>query len=265
MLRNLKEMEHLTVAATDGIVGRVRDFYFDDDSWVIRYLVVETREKLPRRRVLISPIAAGQPDWMENVLPVSITKKQVQASPDIDTDKPVSRQQEMGYLGYYGYGAYWGGGGLWGGGIYPDLLQGGLLDKGPVTQHRNDPHLRSANEIRKYYVHARDGDLGHVDGFLVDEKSWAIRYLIINTSNWWVGHQVIIAPEWIDKVDWAESTVYVDLTQAAIKSSPRFDSTLPLENEREAVMRIHYGRAAYSPAEWKRVKTDANTQEGDSR
>jgi len=97
MLRNIKDMEDLTIAAMDGIVGRVRDFYFDDNAWVIRYLIVETHERLPRRRVLISPIAIGQPNWIERVLPVSITRKQVHDSPDIDTEKPVSRQQEMGY------------------------------------------------------------------------------------------------------------------------------------------------------------------------
>jgi hypothetical protein len=241
MLRNLKDLEHLSIAAIDGIVGRVRDFYFDDDAWVIRYFIVETNDKSPHRRVLISPIAVGRPDYIQKVLPVSITQKQVEASPDIDIDRPVSRQQEAGYLGYFGYGAYWGGGGLWGAGMYPDILQGGLQ---PTTTHDDDdPHLRSVNAVMRYYVHAEDGDIGHIDGFLVDERSWAIRYLIINTSNWWLGHPVIIAPEWIDHVDWAESTVYVDLSRQAIKDSPRYDPTVGLDSDREAVLRAHYRRS----------------------
>ena len=134
----------------------------------------------------------------------------------------------MGYLGYYGYGSYWGGGGLWGAGIYPDVLQAGLQEKGTrtdtsagpaeavVEQHQHDdPHLRSGNAVMRYYVHASDGDMGHVEGFLVDEKTWAIRYLIVNTSNWWLGHEVLIAPQWIDHVDWTESTVSVGLTREA--------------------------------------------------
>jgi hypothetical protein len=171
MLRNVKDMEGLTISAIDGIVGRVRDFYFDDNAWVIRYVIVETHERLPRRRVLISPIAIGQPNWVQRVLPVSITRKQVHDSPDIDTEKPVSRQQEIGSLAYYGYGAYWGGGGLWGASMYPDILEAGLLDKGLGTRNHDDPHLRRISVVMKYYVQAGDGDIGHVQGFLVDEKS----------------------------------------------------------------------------------------------
>jgi hypothetical protein len=259
ILRNIKDLESLTIAATDAVVGRVRDFYFDDEAWVIRYIVVETDETLPRRRVLLSPIAIGQPNWIERVLPVTISRKQVCDSPDIDTEKPVSRQQEMGYLGYFGYGAYWGGGGLWGAGMYPDILQGGLQDKGFHAQSHGDPHLRSVNEVMRYYVHAEDGDIGHVQGFLIDERSWALRYFIVNTSNWWLGHQVILAPEWIDHVVWAESTVYVDLTRQAIKNSPRYDPTAPLDREQEAATRTHYGRAAYLPRGEKHIEAKSPT------
>ena len=262
MLRSIKDMEGSTIGATDGIIGRVKDFYFDDEAWVVRYLVVDAGEGQVRRRVLISPISIGQPNWSEKILPVSLTRKQVADSPDIDTDKPVSRQQEMGYLGYYGYGSYWGGGGLWGAGIYPDELQAGLQSKesrtdraagreaSVVGQHQHDdPHLRSTNDVMRYYVHASDGDLGHVQGFLVDERFWAIRYLIVNTSNWWLGHKVLIAPQWIDQIDWAECTVAIDLTRETIKHSPPYDSTKSLEREQEAGIHAHYGRTGYWPRE----------------
>lgn len=251
MLRSMKDMEDYSIGATDGIIGQVKDVYFDDESWVIRYLVVDTGQGPPRHRVLISPIAIGQPNWSEKVLPVSITREQVKNSPDIDTDKPVSRQQEMGYLGYYGYGKYWGGGGLWGAGFYPDILQAGLQqtgspETGNLEQHQHDdPHLRSGNAVMRYYVHASDGDIGHVQGFLVDEKSWAIRYIIVNTSNWWLGHQVIIAPQWIDDVNWAESTVSVGLTRRAIKSAPPYDPKVPLNREDEVRIHTHHGRVGY--------------------
>jgi hypothetical protein len=260
----MKDMEDYTIGATDGIIGRVKDFYFDDDAWVIRYLIVDAGEVRPGRRVLISPIAIGQPNWSEKILPVTLTRKQVADSPDIDTDKPVSRQQEMGYLGYYGYGSYWGGGGLWGAGIYPDVLQAGLqsaesrTDKAAgrgasvVESHQHgDPHLRSSNAVMRYYVHARDGDLGHVQGFLVDERSWAIRYLIVNTSNWWLGHDVLIAPQWIDRVDWTECTVSVGMARQTIKDSPPYDSETPLDREQETGIHSHYGRIGYWPREEK--------------
>ena len=119
MLRTMNDLEGYAIRATDGTIGHVKDFYFDDETWVIRYLVVDTGTWLSSRKVLISPVAIGHPNWAEKVLPVSITKEQVKNSPDIDTEKPVSRQHEIRYLGYYGYPYYWGGTGLWGGGLYP--------------------------------------------------------------------------------------------------------------------------------------------------
>jgi hypothetical protein len=122
------------------------------------------------------------------------------------------------------------------------------MESGPdnLARHQhNDPHLRSGNDVMRYYVHASDGDIGHVQGFLVDEKTWAIRYLIVNTSNWWLGHQVIIAPQWIDDVDWAESTVSIGLTRQAVKSSPPYDSTALLDREQEVRVHTHYGRDGY--------------------
>ena len=267
MLRSIKDMEGATIGAADGIIGRVKDFYFDDEAWVIRYLVVEVREGQLQRSVLISPISIGQPNWAERTIPISLTRKQVADSPDIDTDKPVSRQQQMGYLGYYGYGSYWGGGGLWGASLYPDVLQAGLqhresrTDKaartdGVIGQQPDDPHLRSSNAVRRYYVHASDGDLGRVGGFLVEDRSWAIRYLIVNTSNWWLGHEVLIAPLWIDRIDWAECTVSVGLTREAIKRSPPYDSVSPLDREQEAGIHTHYGRTGYWPREARLAQRD---------
>ena len=248
MLRSMKDLEGFAVQATDGIIGRVSDFYFDDDQWVVRYLVAGLGDELPRRKVLISPIAVRQLHWDEKSIAVALTRQQVERSPDIDTDKPVSRQQEMGFCGYYGYGNYWGGGGLWGAGLYPDILQAGLQVKRPTSiGHHSaaDPHLRSGNAIMRYYVHATDGDIGHVEGFLVEEKTWAIRYLIVNTSNWWVGHQVIIAPTWIDALSWTESTVSVGMTRQSVKDAPHYDSSLVLDRERELTIHRHYGRDGY--------------------
>ena len=254
MLRSMKSMEDYTIGATDGIIGRVRDFYFDDDAWVIRYLVVDCGDTAKRRKVLISPISVGRPNWSEKILPVSLTCSQVANSPEIDTDKPVSSQQEMGYLGYYGYGNYWGGGGLWGAGLYPDVLQGGLLHGNPATHfpHRHDDlHLRSGNVVMHYYVHAIDGDIGHVDGFLVDEASWAIRYLVVNTSNWWLGHKVLIAPPWIDDIDWAQCKVAVGMTREAVNRAPTYDPAISLDRSQEEAIHMHYGRSGYWPAEGK--------------
>jgi hypothetical protein len=258
MLRNLKNMEGYSIDASDGLIGQVRDFYFDDETWVIRYLVVETDAWYSNKRVLISPMSLGRPDSSHRTLRANITQSQVRGSPDIDTDKPVSRQHEMGYLGYYGYGNYWGGSGLWGGALYPDMLQGGL-EAEPVARRsvgtsayarrhpKPDPHLRSCNAVMRYYVHATDGDIGHVQGILVDERTWAIHYMVVNTSNWWLGHQVLIAPEWIDDIDWPESKLVVALTRRSVKDAPVYDPKVPFTREREEILHGYYGHPGYWP------------------
>jgi uncharacterized protein YrrD len=268
LLRNMKDIEGFAISATDGVLGLVRDFYFDDESWVVRYFIVETGMWHSNRRTLISPMAMGIPNWSEKLIPAALTQKQVKNGPDIDTDKPVSRQHEMGYLGYYGYPDYWGGGGLWGAGMYPDVLQGGL-DQAMATRgnqrprrlpghsknatseagRQNDLHLRSANQVMRYYVHATDGDIGHVQGILVEEKTWAIRYIIVNTSNWWLGHEVLIAPEWIDDVYWAESKLMIALTRESLRDAPKYDSKVPVTREHEKILHAFYGRSGYWPHE----------------
>ena len=266
MLRSMKSMENYAIAATDGHIGHVKDFYFDDTGWVVRYLVVETGDWLAHRKVLISPISVGQPNWTDGTFPVSISQEQVRTSPNIDTDKPVSRQHEEGFLRYFDYPFYWGGAGLWGGGLYPSLLvfddpvRGSAAydaralaarraEKANEATHKDDPHLRSGNTVMDYGVHATDGDIGGVKGLLVDDKTWAIRYLVVNTSGWWGGHEVLISPEWINDIDWLEGRVVVDLPRQAVKDAPPYDSTVPLTRELEADIFNHYGRDGYWPRE----------------
>ena len=197
--------------------------------------------------MLISPFAIGHPDWAAKVLPVSITKEQVKNSPNIDTDMPVSRQHEIQYLGYYGYPNYWGGSGLWGAGAYPGMMMSGVGYSGAgseyrqaqaegaraaaeAQQHQNDdPHLRSSQEVIKYHIQATDGDIGNVQSLLIEEDTWAVRYLIVNTSNWWLGHEVLIAPQWIQNVSWPRNTISVNLTRQAVQGSPPYDSAAQLE------------------------------------
>ena len=262
MLRSMKDVEDYAVGATDGNIGHVKGFYFDDDSWVIRYLVVDTGSWLSRRKVLISPVSIRHPDWAGKTLPVSISKEQVRNSPDIDTHKPVSRQNEMLFMGYYGYPNYWGGGGMWGDGLYPYEMVPGYAGMRvdhveherqeeenlqiERSLHRNDdPHLRSCQEVVGYHVHAEDGAIGHIDGLLLDEATWAIRYVVVNTSNWWVGHKVLVSPEWITEVNWTDKSVSIDLTRNTLKESPPYDSAEDLNRRQESGLYLHYGRVGY--------------------
>ena len=260
MLRSIKDLEGFAIEATDGPIGHVKDFYFDDQAWVVRYLIVQTGGWLASRKVLVSPMTFGQPDWSERTLPVSITKQQVKDSPDIDTDKPVSRQHEIQYGGFYGYPNYWGGAGYWGGGLYPMPLPYGSFGSAPgmysephsaVTRAESarieseDAHLRSCRAVMKYHVHASDGDLGHVAGFIVDDKTWAIRYVIVDTSNWWLGHQVLIAPQWIEGVSWPDAKVTLGMTRRAIQDAPPYDPASTPDRPHEADLHRHYGRTGY--------------------
>ena len=263
MLRSMRDLEGYVIRATDGPIGHVKDFYFDDKSWVIRYLIVDTGSWLSSRKVLISPIAIGQSNTVDRILPASITREQVKNSPDIDTDKPVSRQHEMEYSGYYSYPYYWGGAGFWGAGVYPSAMLMGVGFDGSDAAHAtaqaaearaareaarhqdDDPHLRSGHAVIRYDIEASDGGIGHVEGLLIDEETWAIRYLIVNTGNWWLGHQVLVAPQWIKSVSWPDHSVVVNLTQQAVKDAPPYDSAIKLERDQEIGLHKHYERAGY--------------------
>src|ERR1700691_472875 len=137
MLSSMSDLEGYAIRATDGTIGHVKDLYFDDEAWVVRYLIVDTGSWLSSRKVLISPMAIGQSSWADKTLSASLTREQVKSSPDIDTDKPVSRQHEMEYLGYYGYPYYWGGDGLWGQGAYPGMMLLGLGNGGTDAEYRH--------------------------------------------------------------------------------------------------------------------------------
>ncbi len=268
MLRSVKDIEGLAIGATDGKIGHVKDFYFDDRAWVIRYLVVDAGAWLSSRQVLISPIAIGRLDWAERLLHVSLTKDQVKNSPEFDTDKPVSRQHEIAFSSYYGYPNYWSGDGYWGGGMsrnptLPD--EGGFgsprairLESKNVYAMANiargkheggDPHLRSCRELMKYHIHATDGDIGHVDGMLVDEQTWVIRYLIVNTSDWWLGNQFLAAPRWIDHVSWSDAKVFLKMTRYAIKWAPAYDPIRQVERIEEQELHEHYSQRGYWAAD----------------
>jgi hypothetical protein len=230
---------------------------------VVRYLIVETGSWLASRKVLISPIAIGKTDWAASVLAVSITKDQVKNSPDIDTDKPVSRQHEMQYLQYYGYPSYWGGANFWGNSTYPGAMLTGIGYAGSGAEflvgqaargraeaemegrQKGDPHLRSGNAVLRYQIEATDGGMGQVKTLLIDEQTWAVRYLVVDTSSWWFGQQVLIAPQWIQVISWPDATIAVKVTRQAVKDAPRYDPSAPLSRDHEMSLHHHYGRTGY--------------------
>ncbi len=251
MLRPVTEYRGLSIEAKDGALGSLDDLYFDDENWTIRYFVVDTGTLLPGRKVLVSPFAVTGADWANRLLDLSLTREQIEKAPDIETDQPVSRQeqirQEAIYHNYYGWRYYWGGTGLWGAAMMPGATRpGDEVQAAAEAQFESaDPHLRTAQETLGYYVEAKDGDIGHVEDFLVEDETWAIRYMVVDTRNWWPGKKTLVAPTWIDEIRWADSRVRVDLTREAVKSAPEYDPTAPIMRDYETRLHERYGRSGY--------------------
>ena len=247
MLRCLKDLERYKVSATDGDIGSVVDFLLDDEHWVVRYLVVETGDLLNERQVLISPISFRQVDWSTRRFHLALTMDRVKNSPSVDVNKPVSRQHERDYYGYYGMPYYWGSSWFWGTGAYPGLLAECEWHESQteLSDQSSDCHLRSANEIRGYHIQGTDEAIGHVEDFIVDDETWAVRYLVIDTSNWWLGKRVLIAPHWATTVSWEQKNVCVELSRERIKNSPEWSARTAMNRDYETRLYKHYGRPAY--------------------
>jgi hypothetical protein len=218
MLQNIKELYGNKLAASDGDIGHVKDFYFDDKTWVIRYLVADTGSWMTGRQVLVSPHAFGKLDREEKTLHVKLSKKQIEKSPSIELHKPVSRQYEIDYYRYYGWPAYWEGGAMWGMGGYPVVLPPSKdeLEAQRQFRHRDDKHLQSTKAVTGYAIQADDGAIGSVSGFMVDGKSWAIRELAVESGHWYSGKEILISPDKVERISYEESKVFVNLTTADI-------------------------------------------------
>lgn len=249
MLWNASKIKGYTVAATDGDIGTVSDLLFDDQSWHIRWLVVDTGTWFTERKVLLPTSTLGHADTQAERFSVKLTRQQVKDSPDIDTQRPVSRQSESDIFGYYGWNPYWNDD-LYVGG-YGSGMTAPLLAPTPETQrvHReaveaqhgnDDPNLRSIDTVEGYYIKATDGDIGHVEDMLVDESDWSIHYLVIDTKNWWPGKKVLISPRSARDISWADKTVALSVNREMVKNSPEYDEATIVDRAYEDRFSAHY-------------------------
>lgn len=237
MLRSARKTKSFALAAKDGRIGHVREFYFDDHQWAIRYLVVQAGNWLTGRMVLLSPHSLGQPDDALKVIPVDLSREQVRRCPSPESDQPVSRRFEMDYYRYFGWPYYWVGPHLWGPSPYPVLpatLPGETGFPPPtagVEPPRGDPHLRSTDEVTGYRVHAHDGDIGHVEDFLYDDEDWSIRFMAMDTRNLWGGKQVLVPPACITGFLWEDRRLEVDADRENLRNAPAYDPAQPVSDE----------------------------------
>ena len=246
MLRSTKSLRGYSIMALDGEIGKVHEFYFDDLTWIIRYMVVDTGNWLLHNMVLISPQAMKQSDWESQVIPVQLTKEQVENSPPIRTEKPVSRQMENDLHQYYGWLPYWT---VSGPSTAPSIPRKGFVPEQEEEMCPPDFHLRRTKEVIGYNIQASDGEIGHLEDFIVNDDTmgneWHIRYLVVDTGTWLPGRKVLIDPAWVIKVNWPDNHVYLNLSRIEVEKSPEYDPTDPINREFETRLYDYYGRPKY--------------------
>lgn len=244
MLNKVKTLKGYKLNGRDGEIGKVQEFYFDDQHWTIRYLVADTGNWLTSRQVLISPYALVAVDPEKQNIGIDLTKKQIEECPSLETDKPVSRQFEAAYYGYFGWPTYWNGPYMWG--AYPVIMRDRENWNNSTKGDKPwDPNLRSTKDVSSHHIQAKDGEIGHVNDFIIDDETWAIRYLVIDTRNWWLDKLVLVSPQWIDRVSWSESKVFINLSREAIKQSPEYTEASLLTRDYETRLHRHYDRRGY--------------------
>ncbi|WP_010219602.1 PRC-barrel domain-containing protein [Sphingomonas sp. PAMC 26621] len=258
MLNALSSLRGLNLQATDGVLGTISDFLLDDATWKVRWMVVDTGGWLIGRTILIHPSAVTSADAEAGAISVALTKAQVEESPDVATDRPISQQLQNAIYGYYGWDPLWGEG-MFGGGMYgamaaitspvsaPALFGAAAAleaehDAGGEQSHRvaGDPHLRSFKEVKGYHVEATDGEIGHVADLLVDMTGWHVRYIVVDRSNWWFGQQVLISPAIVKDVDWPRRRVGIDIDRERVKSSPPWSAKQMVDGDYERLLHAYY-------------------------
>jgi hypothetical protein len=237
--------------AKDGEIGKVKDFFFSDIFWTIRYLVADTGKWLQERLVLISPAALGKPDWILKSFPVNMSKEKIVQSPPVEKDKPVSKQREAELMTYYTWPMF----------TYGvettqfaemqlmaerlKLAEDKMSKQESGEDKQDDPHLRSIEEVNGYSIRAQDGSIGHVEDFIFEDTSWIIRYMVVDTRNFLPGRKVLVSPEWINNVDWLNKEVSVDMIRDSVKDSPEYDPSKPVNRSYELQLYDYYGRPTY--------------------
>lgn len=255
MLFAVSGLEGCTIAARDGHIGAVKDFLFDDQSWKIRWMVVDTGDWLPGRKVLIHPSAIAplqippKPrlpmmspgDSLE--VAVNLTRQQIEASPEAREGDPVSKDMTALLYDYYGWDPDWGATNTGESAIVAKAAERQAADV--ETGGEGDPHLRSAASVKGYHVHASDGELGHVENLLADDADWDIRYLVIATRSWWPGKVVRLAPYAVTDVDWHDRQVKLNVTRDQVKSAPAWDPLAMMDEVGEQQLHRHFGWPGY--------------------
>jgi sporulation protein YlmC with PRC-barrel domain len=224
MLRRLRDLEHWTVLSSDGHdLGTIQDFYFDDERWTIRYVVVKTGRWLTGRAVLLSPMMLDHVQWDQALVTFALTREQIESAPDADLAMPLSRRWEAAHASHYAIPYYWTGAGVWENWATPSEARRAVRESLPAPAGMDAEHVRSTRAVAGYHLHAADGEIGHIDDFVVDDRTWTIQYLLIDTSNWIGGRAVLIPPARAWQIEWPRQLVHIDLTREEVENSREYD------------------------------------------
>lgn len=239
MLNSISVLRGYAIEANDGPLGTVKDLLFDDRSWKLRWLVVETGCWQTERKVLLHPSAVMRTDRMLHLLIMNLTRSQVEKSPGIDWDLPLSQRLEGRLYSYYHLDPTWGGRSYFDRQANPPPM---ILPRDLPT---GDGHLRSTLAITGYGVQAKDGDIGHVENFLFDDIDWSLRYLVIDTRTWWHGKRVLLSPYAITDIDWFANRITVNVTRSTIRNGPDWLPNAFTDRSFETRLHHHYGWRGY--------------------
>jgi sirohydrochlorin ferrochelatase len=257
MLRSVHELTNYVLSALDGEIGRCKDFLFDSERWALRYLIADTGKWIPRRKVLVSPVSLGHANHAERRLHVHLTRAEIEAAPPLGDGEPITRSHEVAFARHYGFPFYWAGASLWGFAATPYELRQPEDSRAPEPSGRafpprssddleRDSNIYSVGEVLGFRVAATDGDLGGISDFIVDDDTWALDYVVVDTHPFWPGRRVLLAPSWIRSLDWHTKRAAVDLTRKQVEGSPPFDPAMPVNRRYEERLYDYYGRPAPS-------------------
>jgi hypothetical protein len=253
MLRVASALKGYALQATDGRFGSVSDVLFDGKTWKIRWLVVDTGGWLTGRKVLIHPSAANQVDFEKQTITVPLTKSKIKDSPDLLQDQPVSRHLESNLYDYYGWDPMWGGSLFERGAVaepfntLPYFSDAGRRDLAEAhdRMHEGDPDLHSMNVVTDYHIQATDGAIGHLENLVIEDGTWIVRYLIVDTRNWWPGQHVLLSPVVVRAIGWGDRQIDVTVSRAAVRASPPWDPAAVIGKIYQKRLHLHYDWPGY--------------------
>lgn len=216
MLQDSKRITGRIIQASDGDVGQVTDFLFDDTSWSLRYLVVETGPWLNGRRILLAPESFERNAfYISDPLPTKLTREQIGNSPLFDNHQKISRDYEENYYDHHGWSGYWNRSNP------EDTAISAMVSPAQMREIAPDrPHLHSVNSISGFHLHAKDGNIGKVSSVSIETRKWKVAEIVVETGHWYSGKQILILTETIERISYDNSAIYVDLSLDDIRTTP---------------------------------------------